>query len=209
MRRKHLRVMAVSIAVLLITGAVYARGGRGMFYNNEDIMAKREEIRQAMIDGDYEKAKELRNEIREMRFAQVYENREGNIENRKEYGYSKNQASTGEKAKALSGLPIDRIGLSPEQREKILLLRKENLKVIHEIQNKLSAKQDELDKLLFEYGSDNDKINEIIVDISELHKELLSKRAERVRQLKNVLTKEQFSKLNKITYRLRHRGRRF
>ncbi len=91
----------------------------------------------------------------------------------------------------------DDLGVDEEQMERIKAFVKENEREI-ERNIKILRYMEKKAKLMILNGEDNDKLRELLTDISTVKRELSLLNAKSVRFLKEVLTPEQFDRLRNI-----------
>ncbi|HPM42305.1 MAG TPA: Spy/CpxP family protein refolding chaperone [Candidatus Omnitrophota bacterium] len=103
--------------------------------------------------------------------------------------------------------PFKDLSLTPEQRDKIKAHREEGKLKAKEIQEQMRAKKEELKAEMAKSVSDRSKIDAIAADMKSLSARMIDQRIERILSLKEILTPEQFQKVNaKIEEKMRKHG---
>ncbi len=89
----------------------------------------------------------------------------------------------------------EELGLSAEQKEQIKQHREENKGAVKELHQQLKAKRDQLKVELDKPASDEGKISLIVEEIKALEGQMIEYRVDRILEMKEILTPEQYQKL--------------
>ena len=105
---------------------------------------------------------------------------------------------------------FDELKITPEQRQKLKAHREANKEKMKAVRSELKAKHDELRNLLKEPTVDKAKLEAVRADIRNLTGKMVDQRIESMLMLKEILTPEQFTKMNeKMEKRMGGNGKKW
>ncbi|MBP7056366.1 MAG: Spy/CpxP family protein refolding chaperone [Candidatus Omnitrophica bacterium] len=103
--------------------------------------------------------------------------------------------------------PFKDLSLTPEQRDKIKAHREEGKSKAKEMHDQMRAKKEELKAEMGKPVTDRAKIDAIAADMKSLSARMIDQRIDRILSLKEILTPEQFQKVNaKMEEKMKKRG---
>jgi Spy/CpxP family protein refolding chaperone len=96
---------------------------------------------------------------------------------------------------------VKELKLSPEQQQQIVEQRKKEREQAQQIREKLKATRDELSRQLDKENPDKAKVYSLVSEMKELIGKRIEQKVDRILSLREILTPEQFRKLNERTKR--------
>lgn len=118
------------------------------------------------------------------------------------YSEAKAPAGPGKKAEAAMKKDFDKmakeLNLTDKQKEQIEAHRKQNMDEMKQIRKQLGEKNRALREELGKQDSDKAKIDQLTADLKELHGKQIQSMVDRVNEMKQILTPEQYKKMGEL-----------
>ncbi|MFH1868117.1 MAG: Spy/CpxP family protein refolding chaperone [Candidatus Omnitrophota bacterium] len=104
-----------------------------------------------------------------------------------------------EKMKKMRGDMVKELGLTPEQQEEFMKYREENFGKKKELMTSMRNIREELKVELEKYAQDDARIEALVLELKSLQSQLIDSRVTGIKNLKSILTQEQYEKFKEKT----------